>query len=78
MSRLPRITGREVLRALERAGFNLVRIRGSHHYVEHSADPRRRATVPIHQGLLIVGLCPDKSVLGGLVSLLTKPATSSW
>ena len=27
MSRLPRITGREALRVLERAGFNLVRIR---------------------------------------------------
>lgn len=53
MSRLPRITGREVLRALERAGFNLVRIRGSHHYVIHSADPTRRATVPIHSNRVI-------------------------
>ena len=62
MSRLPRITGREVLRALERAGFNLVRIRGSHHYVEHNADPTRRATVPIH-GNRVIGPPIMRSIL---------------
>ena len=48
MSRLRRVTGRQVLKALQRAGFILIRTKGSHHFVRH---PDGRATVvPIHAG----------------------------
>ncbi len=55
MTRLPRIRGRDVLKALQRAGFRLVRVKGSHHFLEHSDG--RCTVVPIHAGeVLGVGL----------------------
>jgi predicted RNA binding protein YcfA (HicA-like mRNA interferase family) len=48
MSRLPQVTGQEVVRALTRAGFLLERQRGSHHFMRH---PDGRSTVvPVHRG----------------------------
>jgi predicted RNA binding protein YcfA (HicA-like mRNA interferase family) len=35
MTRLPRLKGKEVVRALEKAGFVAVRIRGSHVFMKH-------------------------------------------
>ena len=35
MTRLPRATGREVLAALRKAGFEVVRVKGSHHFARH-------------------------------------------
>jgi predicted RNA binding protein YcfA (HicA-like mRNA interferase family) len=47
-SRAPRVTGRELIAVLERSGFRVVRIRGSHHFLRHSDA---RATVdPLHAG----------------------------
>lgn len=48
MTRLPRVTGRKVVRALRRAGFEVVRVRGSHHRLQHPDG--RRTTVPVHRG----------------------------
>ena len=48
MSRLPSLKAREVIRALERAGFVVVRIKGSHHILVHRDDPRRFTNVPAH------------------------------
>jgi predicted RNA binding protein YcfA (HicA-like mRNA interferase family) len=46
MTRLPRVSGREVVRALERAGFEVHRVRGSHTFLKH---PDGRVTsVPVH------------------------------
>jgi predicted RNA binding protein YcfA (HicA-like mRNA interferase family) len=46
MTRLPRIKGKELIRALERTGFTIDRTRGSHVLLKH---PDGRATVvPIH------------------------------
>ena len=46
MTRAPRLKGKEIVRALERARFRIDRIRGSHVFLEH---PDGRATsVPIH------------------------------
>ena len=48
MSRLPRLRGKQVLAALRQAGFGVVRIRGSHHFLRH---PDGRATVvAVHAG----------------------------
>ena len=51
MTRLPRVTGEEVVRALRRAGFEVIRVRGSHHRLCHPDG--RRTTVPIHKGEII-------------------------
>ena len=46
MTRLPRLKGKEVIRALERAGFRIIRTKGSHTFLRH---PDGRATVvPFH------------------------------
>jgi predicted RNA binding protein YcfA (HicA-like mRNA interferase family) len=48
MARLPRLRGREVIAALRRAGFDVVRIKGSHHFLMHPDG--RRTVVPVHAG----------------------------
>ena len=50
MTRLPSLTGREVVRALQNAGFVLVRTSGSHHQLVDPTNPSRVATVPVHSG----------------------------
>jgi predicted RNA binding protein YcfA (HicA-like mRNA interferase family) len=45
---LPVVNGRQVIRALMRAGFVVDRIAGSHHVLTYPQDPRR--TVPVHAG----------------------------
>lgn len=48
MSRLPSPTGKQLIAALKRLGFEEIRVRGSHHYLRH---PDGRSTVvPIHAG----------------------------
>ncbi len=48
MTRLPALTGKRLLSALRKLGFEEIRVRGSHHYMRH---PDGRATVvPIHSG----------------------------
>ncbi len=47
-SKLPALTGPEVIRALERAGFVLIRIRGSHRVLAHPDG--RTTVVPVHTG----------------------------
>ena len=48
MSRLPRITAVELLRALRRDGWELVRQTGSHHILGHSTKPGL-VSVPFHR-----------------------------
>jgi len=48
MPRLPRLRGKEVIAALRRAGFSVLRIKGSHHILQHSDG--RRTVVPVHAG----------------------------
>lgn len=48
MTRLPRLKGKDLVRALRRAGFEIIRTRGSHVFLKH---PDGRATVvPVHAG----------------------------
>jgi predicted RNA binding protein YcfA (HicA-like mRNA interferase family) len=46
--RLPSLRAREVIRALERAGFAVSRTSGSHCRLVHTNDPTRKVTIPIH------------------------------
>lgn len=49
MPRKPVVTGKEAIRALERAGFLFDRQRGSHVMMWHPQS-RRTVTVPVHAG----------------------------
>ena len=51
MSRAPRLTGEELVSALAKVGFQVIRIRGSHHFVRH--DDGRRTVVPVHVAEII-------------------------
>jgi len=44
VTRLPRASGREVIVALQRAGFAVTHVRGSHYYVR---KPRTGPIVPV-------------------------------
>jgi predicted RNA binding protein YcfA (HicA-like mRNA interferase family) len=51
MARLPRLTGKAVIAALQRADFEVARVKGSHHFLRH---PDGRVTVvPVHAGEII-------------------------
>lgn len=47
---LPVVNGRQVVRALERAGFVVERVTGSHHLLVHPGNTHRTVIVPVHAG----------------------------
>ena len=48
MSKLPSLTGRQVVKALQKVGFTVIRQKGSHAFLQH---PDGRSTVvPLHAG----------------------------
>ena len=59
MSRLPQVKPREMIAALQRAGFLIERIRGSHHFLRHRDDPIRRTVVALHVGDVPQGTLRD-------------------
>jgi predicted RNA binding protein YcfA (HicA-like mRNA interferase family) len=48
MSRTPRITGSELIAALAKAGFGVLRVKGSHYFLRH--EDGRSTVVPVHSG----------------------------
>jgi predicted RNA binding protein YcfA (HicA-like mRNA interferase family) len=52
MPRQPRLTGKQLISALERHGFRVARVRGSHHFLKHVDG--RTTVVPVH-GKEIIG-----------------------
>ena len=48
MGSFPAVTGRDAVRALERSGFVVARIKGSHHFMRHADG--RTTVVPVHAG----------------------------
>ena len=48
MTRLPSMTGREVIAVLRKAGFAVARVRGTHHFLLHLDG--RATVVPVHAG----------------------------
>lgn len=48
MSILPMLKASEIIRALQKAGFVIVRQRGSHVHLRHSFGGERQATVALH------------------------------
>jgi len=48
MNRLPSPSGKQLMTALGKAGFEVIRIRGSHHFLRHADG--RTTVVPVHAG----------------------------
>ena len=63
MTRLPTLSARKLIQALEKAGFVLQRQRGSHYQMKHP-DKNLRTTVPVH----------GDDVKRGLLKLILKQA----
>jgi predicted RNA binding protein YcfA (HicA-like mRNA interferase family) len=49
MPRLPNVRAKEIIQALEKAGFEVTRQRGSHVSLQHPVDGRT-TIVPLHSG----------------------------
>jgi predicted RNA binding protein YcfA (HicA-like mRNA interferase family) len=48
MTTVPALTGRQLISALRDAGFEVIRIKGSHHFLKHTDG--RCTTIPVHKG----------------------------
>jgi predicted RNA binding protein YcfA (HicA-like mRNA interferase family) len=48
VSSLPAITGKHLIKALKKKGFEVVRSKGSHNFLQHSDG--RCTVVPVHAG----------------------------
>jgi predicted RNA binding protein YcfA (HicA-like mRNA interferase family) len=48
LTQLPAVTGKEVVAALRRLGFEILRVKGSHHFMRHRDG--RSTVVPVHAG----------------------------
>lgn len=48
MTLLPGVTGKELVAGLRKAGFDVVRTKGSHHFLRHADG--RTTVVPVHAG----------------------------
>ncbi len=53
MSKLPDINGKRLIKLLRKLGFEVVRIKGSHHFLRHSDG--RATVIPVH-GKEIIGV----------------------
>jgi predicted RNA binding protein YcfA (HicA-like mRNA interferase family) len=51
MSKFPAVTGLQIIKALRKLGFDVIRSKGSHHFLHH---PDGRCTViPVHRKEII-------------------------
>jgi len=48
LAKLPALSGKALVTALQRAGFRLGRTSGSHHILKHPGPPPRSVTIPVH------------------------------
>jgi predicted RNA binding protein YcfA (HicA-like mRNA interferase family) len=48
MSKFPALSGKQLIAVLNKLGFEVVRIKGSHHFLRH--EDGRSTVVPIHAG----------------------------
>jgi predicted RNA binding protein YcfA (HicA-like mRNA interferase family) len=47
-AQLPAISGKRAVQALQKAGFVVVRISGSHHLLAMPGNPGRAVVIPVH------------------------------
>jgi len=48
MTKLPALTGQQLISALRKVGFEVLRVKGSHHFLRHSDG--RGTVIPVHRG----------------------------
>lgn len=48
MSGLPAVTGKQIIKALKKIGFEVIRRKGSHNFLQHSDG--RCTVIPVHTG----------------------------
>ena len=48
MTVLPSLTGKDLIAVLRKAGFEVLRVKGSHHFLRHANG--RSTVVPVHSG----------------------------
>ena len=48
MTTFPSITGKRLIRTLHKFGFEVIRSKGSHHFLQH--EDGRCTVVPVHRG----------------------------
>jgi predicted RNA binding protein YcfA (HicA-like mRNA interferase family) len=48
MPKLPKLKGKELIKIFAGHGFDVIRIKGSHHFLRH--DDGRCTVVPVHAG----------------------------
>ncbi|HEV8435664.1 MAG TPA: type II toxin-antitoxin system HicA family toxin [Thermoanaerobaculia bacterium] len=48
MTQFSAVTGRQLITALGKVGFAVIRVRGSHHFLRHQDG--RTTVVPVHSG----------------------------
>jgi len=48
MPKRPRLTGKQLIKALRKSGFQVIRTKGSHRFLRHSDG--RGTVVPVHSG----------------------------
>ena len=58
MSRIPRVTGSDLVAAPAKAGFAVLRVKGSHHFLRN--EDGRTTVVPAHSGETIGPGLPHK------------------
>lgn len=63
--RLPAVTAKKLIKVLEKEGWRLHRVRGSHHIFVHPVNPRP-LSVPMHPGdlkrPLVAGVLKDAEI----------------
>lgn len=48
MTKLPGLTGKKIVKTLQKTGFKIIRVKGSHHFLRHQDG--RTTVVPVHAG----------------------------
>jgi predicted RNA binding protein YcfA (HicA-like mRNA interferase family) len=51
--RAPRLTGKQIERAMLKAGWHLHHAKGAHFYYRHYQHPGKQITIPIHAGEIV-------------------------
>ena len=48
MTQFPALKGKQIIKVLKKANFEVIRVKGSHHFLKHSDG--RCTVVPVHPG----------------------------
>jgi predicted RNA binding protein YcfA (HicA-like mRNA interferase family) len=68
---IPAVPGAKVVKALERAGFTVSRVSGSHHVMRHPGG--RTVVVPVHAGHDV-----PKGTLRNILAIVGMTADELW